>query len=134
MKKILIICSVSFTGVMILFSLLSMKDLSPGVDNIITLQVFTLTLSIALGMSFTEMLQEKMNSSSMWVASIIRASLSYILIFVEGILFDWFPLSAHSLLIILPIWLPVFLITYLIVYLTYVRYAEDINQSIKRKK
>ena len=134
MKKTLIICSVSFTGVMLLFSLLSMKDLSPGVNNIITLQVFVLTFSIALSMSFTEMVQEKMNITSIWVDAVVRALLSYTLIFVEGILFGWFPLSIRALFLFIPIWLPVFLITYLIVYLTYVGYAQDINQSIRRKK
>lgn len=134
MKKILIISCTSFTAVMLLFALFSMFEMAPEISKTITVQVFVITVSIAILMTLAEKIEDRFEVFSILADALMRILLCYFVIFIEGYLFGWFEFSFKALIYITPILIPAFLITYLVSYLTCVEYAEAINRSIKRKK
>lgn len=133
MKGIVVICTGSFTGIMLLFSLLCQYDMAPQVTEETTIQVFLMALSVAVVMFLAEKIEEKFENISLWTDVLIRIFICYAVVFLEGILFGMFDLSWSSFREITPILIPVFLITYGIGYLSCQNYAESINKSIRQK-
>lgn len=134
MKKIVIITCSSFTAIVLLFALFSTFDMVPELSKSIVLQLFTMAVSIAVLMFFSEKIEDKLAVSSMAVDALIRVLICYIVVFVEGCLFGMFPFGWKAIAYISPVLIPAFVITYAIGYFTIVDYANAINKNIKRKK
>ena len=134
MKKIVIITCSSFTAIVMLFALFSTFDIVPELSKSIALQLFTMTLSIAVLMFFSEKIEDKLIVSSMAVDALIRVLICYIVVFVEGSLFGMFPFGWKAIAYISPVLIPAFIITYAIGYFTIVDDANAINKNINRKK
>lgn len=134
MKKFLIITCASFTAVMLLFCLLSPYDLAPVITKEITLQVFAMTATIAALMLLAEEIEARLQVNSLLADTLIRITICYAAVFIEGGLFGMFPFTLWSLLIISPIVILTFLFTYLIGYMTVWDWAKNINSHIQRKK
>lgn len=134
MKKIVIITCSSFTAIILLFSLFSTFDMVPELSKSIVLQLFTMAISIAVLMFFSEKFEDKYTVSSTAMDALIGMLICYIVVFVEGCLFGMFPFGWKAIAYISPVLIPAFVITYAIGYFTIVDDANAINKNIKRKK
>lgn len=137
MKKLITICSTSFTVVMLLTTLLVGTDMSPNIDRLIILQLFLMSLTISVLLVLLDKFEDKM--SEYYESSLIRDILSriiicYFVVFFEGIYFKMFDFSFYSLLSISPIVLIAFIVTYIVSYMICYKETEEINEVIKRKK
>jgi len=129
MKKIVIITCSSFTVTILLYVLFSVIGVISEVTNEKVLQLFSMTLSIALLMSVGEWILDKLDVSSLALDAVIRVLICYVVVFVEGTLYGMFPFGWSSLLYISLIIIPTVVITYAIAYVTVVNYAKQINRN-----
>lgn len=134
MKKIVIITCSSFTAIVLLFALFSTFEMVPELTKSIILQLFTMAVSIAVLMFFSERIEDKLAVSSMAADVLIRVLICYSVVFVEGSLFGMFPFGWKAIANISPVLIPTIVITYTIGYFTIVDSANDINKNIKRKR
>lgn len=137
MKKLITICSTSFTVVMLLTTLLVGTDMSPNIDRLIILQLFLMSLTISVLLVLLDKFENKM--SEYYESSLIRGILSriiicYLVVFFEGVYFKMFDFSFYSLLSISPIVIIAFIVTYIVSYMICYKETEEINEVIKRKK
>ncbi|EDS72706.1 hypothetical protein [Anaerofustis stercorihominis] len=137
MKKLITICSTSFTVVMLLTTLLVGTDMSPNINRLIILQLFLMSLTISILLVLLDKLEDKIGEY--YESNLIRGILSriiicYFVVFFEGIYFKMFDFSLHSLLSISPIVLIAFIVTYIVSYMICYKETEEINEVIKRKK
>ncbi|WP_294467788.1 hypothetical protein [uncultured Anaerofustis sp.] len=137
MKKLITICSTSFTVVILLTTLLVDTDLSPDINRFIILQLFLMSLTISVLLTLLDKLEDKM--SKYYDINLIRGILSrviicYLVVFFEGVYFKMFDFSFYSLLSISPIVIIAFIVTYIVSYMICYKETEEINEVIKRKK
>ncbi|WP_425804416.1 hypothetical protein ACHOLT_20195 [Desulfitobacterium sp. Sab5] len=132
-KKIIIITCSSFTAIVLIFALLSNFTMVPDLSKSIVLQLFTMAVSIAVLMFFSDKIEEKLDVSSIAVDALIRVLICYIVVFWEGCLFGMIPFGWKAIAYISPALIPTFVITYAIAYFTIVDYAKVINKNIKQR-
>lgn len=137
MKKLITICSTSFTVVMLLTTLLVGTDMSPNINRLIILQLFLMSLTISVLLVLLDKLEDKIGEyceSNLIRGILSRIIICYLVVFFEGIYFKMFDFSFHSLLSISPIVLIAFIVTYIVSYMICYKDTEEINEVIKRKK
>ena len=134
MKRIIIITCTSYTVVSVLAALLDGMHYVPLFTPMSILQLFMITLSIAVLMFVLEKIAENFDSYTLWVDLLIRLAICFGVVFFGGMLFGWFTFSWLSLLDILPLTIPTFIITYFIAYFTIFAYAKNINEALKKRK
>lgn len=134
MKKIVITICSSFTAIVLLFALFSNFDMVPELSKSIILQLFTMTVTIAVLMFIGEKIEDKLDINSIAVDALIRVLICYIVVIVEGGLFGMFSFNWEVFAKISPVLIPAFLITYAIGYFTIVDYVNVINKTIKERK
>ena len=133
-KKIITITCSSFTAIVLMFALLSTFNWVPELSKSIVLQLFTMAVSIAVLMFFSDKIEEKLDVSSIAVDAIILVLICYIVVFWEGSLFGMISFSWKAIAYISPALIPTFVITYAISYFTIADYAKVINKNINQKK
>ena len=129
MKKIVIVTCSSFTVTILLYVLFSVIGVISEVTNEKVLQLFSMTLSIALLMSVGEWILDKLDVSSLALDAVIRVLICYVVVFAEGTLYGMFPFGWSSLFYISLIIIPTVVTTYAIAYVTVVNYAKQINRN-----
>ena len=134
MKRILIITCTSYTVASVLASLLSGFDAAPIFAPVTMLQLFLVTLTIAVLMFIAEKITEKLDSYTLLVDLFVRLAICFGVVFFGGMLFGWFTFSWVSVLQMLPLTLPTFAITYVVAYATIFSYAQNINKALKKRK
>ncbi|MGV8905106.1 MAG: hypothetical protein ACOH15_00730 [Acetobacterium sp.] len=100
----------------------------------VALQLFIMCLSIAILLSLVDIIEARLDVSSIFVDALARVLTCYMVVFVLGCFFGMFPFSLISFVYITPVLIPGFIVTYAISYITSVEYSNAINKSIKRKR
>ena len=134
MKRILIITCTSYTIVSVLAALLSDMNYAPLFSPVTMLQLFLVTIVIAVLMFAAETIVGKLDFYTLWLDLFIRLAICFGVVFFGGVLFGWFALSWTAFLNILPLTIPTFVITYFIAYVTIFSYAQNINAALKKRK
>jgi hypothetical protein len=134
MRKIAITACAGFTTSIITLTLLSKLSFMPEINSKIVLEIFVIAVSIALLMFVYKKIEERFNNNSLVVDALIRVLICYIAVVIEGCLFGmipfgWIALGYASIVII-----PAFIVAYAIIRFTVTEYANEINDSIKRKQ
>lgn len=133
MKKIILYTCTSFTALTLAFAVLQGSNFAPVLTAAIVVQLFIITLSIALLMHLAETILMRFEVDSPVLELLIRVFICYGLAMTECILFGMIPASLDSLLLITPAMVPTFIVSYAANHLVIVGYAEKINKAIHRQ-
>lgn len=133
LKEIAVITCCSFTGVTVLFALLSHFDLAIPLSNTIALQIFCMCISTGLGMVAADKIIDAVKIETLMPEILLRLGICYVVVFFEGALFGMFSFNATALLKIAPILLPVYIVTHFATYYVSATCANEINDKIKQE-
>lgn len=134
MKKILIMICASFTAINLCFIIFSRFDIVPKLTNQIALQLFVITVTIAVLMYAGEYLETKIDLNSLIIDMLLRITICYLVIFCEGSFFGMVKWEWGHFFDVSCVLVPTFIVTYIISYLTCVDYANSINKKINNRK
>jgi len=133
-KKVLIITCSSFTAIVLFFILFSKLGVIIPFSEDIALQLFIMCLIIAILLIIVELIEARLDVSSIFADALARVLTCYFVVFIVGSLFGMFPFSWISFAYITPVLIPGFIVTYAISYTTCIEHSHAINASIKRKQ
>jgi hypothetical protein len=134
MKMILIITCASFTAIVMIFALASGTGIAPEISRDVIVQLFAMTLTIAVIMFLAGKIEDRFDMTSLVLDWFIKVIICYAVVITEGSLFGMFPLEWKAFGYISPVLVPTIIATYIISYLTCAKWADAINKSIHSKK
>ena len=142
-KSFWLMCSTSFTGVVLFMAMFQPLGWEGYMTPAAAWQLFAMSATVSAAMLAWDLPErglEKLGAPEglmLVLVPLLRCAVVCLIVLLEGAAFGLYPLSWRSVLGLLPVVVPVFFVTYAMYMFHYRRAkkdAEEINEKIQKKK